>query len=191
MIYEFFTQWHEKIVESNSGINLALLISLVGLTFSGFNFWYLMERKGKTVAYAPTSFGLYSSFQEGLILRLPVVFESTGAKPRIIRNLRLIIENHPEAGPIIWNSTRDDMFPSAEGRIKTPAAFVVAGRSAVEQLYEFKGEFLSLTTLAKNLNLKLEVIVGNKNEWRQILDFTLNTSQVKTPGNLLSYGNLN
>lgn len=150
-----------------------------------------MERKGALVVYPPTSFGYMQSIQDGIIVRLPLVFEATGAKPKVIRNLRLILLDFPDSEPILWSATRDDMLPSAEGRVDEPAGFAVPNRTALEPLIEFRGKFTGYGETRINLKFRLEGIVGQENKWKNLVEFTLYTKEISDSGILRAYGNNN
>lgn len=172
---------------SSSNLSLGLIISLITLLFTGFNFWYVMERRGKLRIYDPSSFAYAEIHPSSLLIRLPLLFEATGAKPKVVRSLRVTLSEFPGASPLLWSSIRESVQPTPNEINDVPAPFGLPGRTILQTFIEFQGEFAGFGPNRSNLRINVEGLVGTNNHWLKISSHTLSTKNITNPGQFLSY----
>lgn len=141
------------------------------------------------------------------MINLPLVFYNDGAAPIVVQNLRLRLERPigqvakriggtpirpwnkpevPEPLPITmwWRGTRPEVQPR-EGNRPLPAAFPVAGRTAVAAFIEFGRERESdgppLDWIGGPCTAIIEVKMAHRKRWADLSTFELHTERIDVP----------
>lgn len=70
--------------------DMALGLAAFSLLFTVFSFWWLQARTGRLIGYAPATFTSHIS-NKSISVRIPVVTYNSGARGRIVRELRLVL----------------------------------------------------------------------------------------------------
>ncbi|MBN1618406.1 hypothetical protein JW887_03625 [Candidatus Dojkabacteria bacterium] len=127
-------------------------------------------RKGKIRTSKPRSYAACGSADGKLIIEIPIVFISTGARPIIVQNLRLVIP-HQKQQPLAFNAIVEKIGTDEGRRFATQ--FPVKGLEAKELICEFQRNPGKLVFEAKRYSIKLEAILDNDTKWRKIGEFEL------------------
>ena len=184
----YIHHWHEH--SNSTWLSPTSLIPVLALFFTIGSFWYIYRRRGKLRVYSPHSFALYFAPRDGLAIRVPLVFEATGAKTFVVQNLRLSFIDYPEIEPLLWSSTKDRVQPESGEKNDVPAVFAIAGNTAIREFVEFQGKFPAFDQHRRDYSVRIEGYIGNKNEWIEILTFTLYTTNITDFNRYLAYKNL-
>lgn len=145
----------------------ALAISLLALAFTIGSFWWLHARRGLLTATRPRSY----AFADRVRLRLPLAFFNTGAKALIVSDLRLVIENEPERGPLGWITTRTKLRPESDDGFAFATPFSVRGRGTKELIAEFADDLGWEPAPGSRHRLRLQAQVHPSEEWDEIVRF--------------------
>jgi hypothetical protein len=167
-------------------------IATLALLFTIVSFWWLQARQGKLRSYPPHSLG-YARFPSEVVIRLPLVLYNTGAKPIIIQDIRLSFTEKPGVTPLPWRTSRSQLHPANGDSPQLPAAFSVPGRTAQQHFIEFG---IELNNPLPGIDLKnrqyqvlVEVLLGHKKQWEQLLMFPLGVKDIKKPNANIAYSN--
>ena len=144
-------------------------------------------------AFIPTVFSWLLVFQSQALIRLPLVLYNTGAKPIIVQDLRLSFLEKPGIGPLPWRTSRSQLKPDTDDGSKLPAAFSIPGRTAQQHFIEFgidlKNPLPGIDLKTRQYQVLVEVLLGHKKRWRQLLTFPLGAKHIEKPVAYLAYSN--
>lgn len=106
----------------------ALLVSVAALIFTVASFWWLQARRGKLILSGITAFSGYVATDRGLGIRLPILLYNTGARTRLVDELRLVFPSW-DPGQAQWETFHPTLKPqSGDG---TPMTSLVPTQSMV------------------------------------------------------------
>ncbi|MEU8750749.1 hypothetical protein AB0C88_09715 [Streptomyces chartreusis] len=178
--------------EQQSSLPAAAFVAACALVFTVASFWWLNARQGRLKSWEPLTFaGAVTVFQSRL--RFPVVLYNTGAKPIVVRDLRLAFHDDELAStaPLPWTSSRSHLRPDGNDELKMPAAFAVPGRAAEQLFIEFgTSKPRHFVPDARPYRVTIEALVGHKEGWRLIVAFTWHADRLVNPGSYIAYRNL-
>jgi hypothetical protein len=140
-------------------------IALLALLFTIGSFWWLQARQGKLRSYRPHTFALIHGSSK-VRLRFPLVFYNTGAKPIVIRDMRLTFPGQPGIEPLPWRTFRSQLKPDTDDGERLPAVFSVPGRQAQQQFIEFGVDrdtpLPGVDFAIQEHTVQVEVLLGHK-----------------------------
>ncbi|GGW60485.1 hypothetical protein [Streptomyces xantholiticus] len=142
------------------------------LVFTVATFWWLNAGQDRLRSFAPQSLAAAAP-QHLTVLRLPIVFYKTGAKPIIVQDLqiRFLGELDP-ALPWSWRNSWPQLRPMEDDKASMPAVFAVAGRSTEQLFIEFGPRTPGFVPEMRDYRVRLEARLGHRGGWRPVLTFT-------------------
>lgn len=159
------------------GANAGVLVAVFALLFTAGSWWWLHARKGRLKVAEVHNFSGYVN-ADLLSVRLPLLFENTGARPRVIRYLRLhlrTVENqwaYAEAHALFPTlDARDKDSPG--GRSEYFHAFAVPAFGVETRYVSFRAVTPPITP-GRSVSVSLEELVSSGN-WRVVGTFELHT----------------
>lgn len=168
---------------------LAVGIATLALLFTVGSWWWLNARRGRLRSFAPHSFA-YVGSDTALRLRLPLVLENTGPTPLVVQDMRLHFPDEPDALlPIPWTQSRSELRPGRDDGFALPAVFPVAGHSAEQHFIEFSAPFPGLRLEKRCYSVQIDVQLGHRKSWTELLTFPLFVEQVTSPEQFIAYRN--
>ncbi|MGW3272309.1 hypothetical protein ACWDFH_12670 [Streptomyces kronopolitis] len=176
--------------DQQTSLPLAAFVAACALVFTVASFWWLNARQGRLEAWEPLTFsGAVTPSQSRL--RFPVVIYNTGARPIVVRDLRLSF--HDDAvltTPLPWTSSRSHIRPEKDDGLKMPAVFVVAGRTAEQLFIEFgTTKPRCFVPEARQYRASIDAILGHQNDWHPLVTFTWHADRLVHPTNYIPYRN--
>lgn len=170
-------------------MSAAVAIALMALAFTIGSFWWLHARRGKLMSYRPHSFAALVT-EDLTLLRLPLVFYNTGATQLVVQNLRVRFPAEPgDKLGFSWRSIRKTLTPRSDDKVDLPAVFSVPGRSAVQMFIEFGGPWPGFAMSGKELRTVVDVRLGHKKDWTELLEFQLLAQGISSPDQYITYSN--
>jgi hypothetical protein len=167
-------------------------IAILALMFTIGSFWWLQARQGKLRSYQPYSLA-YSQVANQALLRFPLVLYNTGAKPIIVQDLRLSFPAESRVAPLPWRTSRLRLKPTADDGSTLPAPFAVPGRQAQQHFIEFGSDSMDplpgIDFKEGEYRVLIEVLLGHKKKWKQLLSFPLGAKQIKHLSSYTAYSN--
>lgn len=156
---------------------MTVAIAFLALVFTASSFWWLHARKGRLVGYAPSSFTANVT-ADSLTLRIPVVLYNSGARGRVVRELRLVLTNSESEYVLRWNDFRTSL--RATDANKAPdfadfaSGFPVPGRQAERRFVSFIGKATAPWPLEPvDYQSMLQARIDQSDEWSVVSSFTL------------------
>jgi hypothetical protein len=151
---------------------VAIVVSILALLFTVGAFWYMNLWPGRLKGYGPSTWAGYVSSDE-LTLRIPVLVANSGARPKVITNVRLRLLAPRSVLKLSWQTFRVGIRPT-DADIKDMAThFVVPGRSALREFVEFRGHFEQGVIEPREYEVKLDMQIDGQDVWREIASFAL------------------
>jgi hypothetical protein len=174
-------------VNQSSWVSSAAVATAVAVILAAATFWWVNLRRGRLKSFSVRSFAAAANGQQNLLC-LPLVIYNTGALPIVVQDLRLRL-----VGPDVvfwWGNLRDRLPPGDDDKLKKlPAVFAINGRT-FEQLYaEFHNRQFDLRPNLEDQLVIVEALTPHHKEWRQLVQFKLHLSAVKTTGSYLAWSN--
>lgn len=150
----------------------AVLIASLPLLFTVASFWWLNARPGRLVFFSITTFAGYISASK-LTIQIPVVVHNTGAKPRVIRALRL--QGMDVSGKLfhLEAQTFHVKFEPDNSGLDFTHAFSVDGRSVITKYVRFQTEKVPHLVPGAPAKLVLQGLVDENDEWRGLKTFDI------------------
>lgn len=168
---------------------IAVGIATLALLFTVGSWWWLNGRRGRLRSFAPHSFA-YVGSDTALRLRFPLVLENTGPTPLVVQDIRLHFPDEPDALlPIPWTQSRSELRPGRDDGLALPAVFPVAGHSAEQYFIEFSAPFPGLRLERRCYSVQIDVHLGHRKSWTELLTFPLFVEQVASPEQFIAYRN--
>lgn len=144
-----------------------LLVASMALIFTVASFWWLNARSGRLIIYSLMTFA-GSITAERLIIQLPVVVHNTGAKPRVIRGLRLQgVDKSGKTFQLEAQTFHPKLEPGGEGS-DFIHAFAVQGRSVVTKYVRFLTPNVPLLVPGESVKLVVQSLVDERDVWTDL-----------------------
>ncbi|WAU84862.1 hypothetical protein O1Q96_37330 [Streptomyces sp. Qhu-G9] len=178
--------------EQQSTLPAAAFVGACALVFTVASFWWLNARQGRLKSWEPLTFAGAVTVSQSRI-RFPVVFYNTGAKPIVVRDLRISFRDDDlvSTTPLPWTSSRSHLRPEEDDGVKLPAAFAVPGRSAEQLFIEFgTSKPRYFVPEARPCQVAIEALLGHKEGWRELVVFTWHADRLVNPSAYIAYRNL-
>jgi hypothetical protein len=154
------------------------LIPYAALLFTLFAFYWMHWRAGKLVITEPKSL-LLGRPNGALMFYVPLVFVNTGARPVIVRNLRLVLPDAGgEAAPFFFNGTLAALTIKSEHNLAIQ--FPVHHDGAVSLICEFARRPAALTFQERAYTAEIQGKLGTRKNWEGLCRF-----QIPIPGSAL------
>jgi len=157
--------------------------------FAVGSFWWINARQGKLKCFEPRSFAAIVRPVD-TVLRFPFILHNTGAKPIVIQDFRIRFpKEHDIVSPFVWQTTRSGLQPRVNEDTELPAGFSVPGRTARQVFIEFSGVFPNSAPQPRNYVVSVEVKLGHRKSWRNLISFSFHADHVSEPVNYVAYSN--
>ncbi|MDD0858026.1 hypothetical protein NHF46_10075 [Arthrobacter alpinus] len=142
----------------------AILVASMALIFTVASFWWLNARPGRLIIFSVMTFAGYITTQR-LTIQVPVVVHNTGAKPRVIRALRLQgVDQSGKLFQIEAQTFQMKLEPSNDG-MDFAHAFAVSGRSVVTKYVRFSTVDVPQLVPGASTKLVLQGLVDERDRW--------------------------
>lgn len=142
----------------------AALVASMALIFTVSSFWWLNARPGRLVVYSVMAFAGYITDQT-LVIQIPVVAHNTGAKPRVIRALRLQgVDQSNKIFRLQAQTFHTKLQPGNEGT-DFVHAYAVDGRSVVTKHVRFSVEDVPLLAPGESVKVVLQALMDEQDSW--------------------------
>jgi hypothetical protein len=116
-----------------------LLVSRVALVFTIVSLWWLYAGRGRLHVLPPHQAGFFQDQQGALlVLRLPLMFQNTGARTFVISDMECWFPDTAQAVPLRWGMTTNSLRADANYKQDAPVPVVVASRQTVCPIVEFR-----------------------------------------------------
>lgn len=160
----------------------SLLVALAALLFSISSFWWLQARRGKLKMSSIPAFSGHIAQRGVITLRLPVLLYNSGARTRVVDELRLVVSSweHPVGDWQTFHSTLEPRSGS-DDRDDFAGPYVIDGRRAVMRFVKFThplGEDLPEPTATAGI---VEARLDGADAWETISHFTLYLAHMANP----------
>lgn len=142
----------------------AVLVASLALLFTVSSFWWLNARTGRLIFYSVMTFGGFINARS-LVIQIPVVVHNTGAKPRVIRALRLQGMDQSNSIFRLAAQTFETKLQPGNDESDFVHAFAVAGRSVVTKYVKFSTKAVPLLEPGKSIKLVLQGLVDESDSW--------------------------
>lgn len=142
----------------------AILVASMALTFTVASLWWLNDRSGRLIIFSVMTFSGYITTQK-LTIQIPIVVHNTGAKPRVIRALRL--QGLDQSGKLFQLDAQTfqmKLEPGNEG-MDFAHAFAVSGRSVGTKYVRFATEIVPQLVPRVSIKLVLQGLVAERGTW--------------------------
>lgn len=147
----------------------AIVVALCALGFTVGSFWWLHARAGSVEAAEPGAYCFGTSDTLGVRLQLPLALYNSGARARVVADLRLVVVTDSARAPIGWIATVSKLASSNDRRFATP--FAIHGRSTREIVAEFGGDTRWRPDPLRRQLLTLEARLHPSRHWTEIETF--------------------
>lgn len=170
----------------------ALVISMLALAFTIGSFWWLQARRGRLRVSPVTAFTAHMRLRREhaeLGLRLPVVLFNTGARARVVDDLRLVV---PSWGDTVlrWATFQSTIRPIGQDDPDFVTPFPVEGRAVVTRFVRFDGGPDDPTLLDPvTTPMRLEAKLDGSSRWTTLAEILIHFTHMHTPGNAIAYTN--
>ncbi|MER7677043.1 hypothetical protein [Streptomyces sp. NPDC096934] len=171
-----------------TSLPVAAFVAACALVFTVASFWWLNARQGRLESWEPLTFsGAVTDAQARL--RFPLVLHNTGAKPFIVRDLRLSFHDGAlQLAPLPWTSSRSHL-ESRDAIL--PAVFAVPGRTAEQVFIEFgTSSPRYFVPEARQYRVSIDALLGHRNDWQSLVTFTWHADRLVHPSNYIAYRNI-
>ena len=142
----------------------AVLVASLALIFTVLSFWWLNARAGRLVFYPVMTFAGYINAQT-LVVQIPVVVHNTGAKPRVIRALRLQGVDQSNSVFRLAAQTFETKLDPGNDDSDFVHAFAIDGRSVITKYVKFSTKAVPLLEPGKSIKLVLQGLVDESDRW--------------------------
>jgi len=147
---------------------MTILFSLCALGFTIYSFYWMNWRPGKLGVTPSKTFA--AACENGrVIIRLPLVFQNSGARPIIVQNLQLTILNSHLA-PLYFNAIIKKLDAEDDGDYATQVA--LNANSTLELICEFKTNDTDFHFNEGKPSLRLKAQIDD-NKWEEIKTFQI------------------
>ena len=148
-----------------------IVISLMALIFTVGSFWWLHARRGRLEVAWPRSYAFVATHL--VRLRLPLAFYNSGARARVVADLRIVFPDDPERLPLRWITTRTVLRPGSDDGFAFGTPFAVQGRATRELVAEFGEDPVSWLPEPLSVSrLRIEAQFHDNNDnWSELVTF--------------------
>lgn len=159
----------------------SLVIAVLALLFSVVSFWWLQARRGRlTMSGIPAFAGFASSGK--LNIRLPILLYNTGARTRLVEELRLVIPSWQD-GVAQWQTFHGTLKPQPGNDDTTDfaAPYPIDGRRAVAQFIKFTFPLDEALPEPRATLCRVEARLDGTSSWTNVGAFTLYLGHMRRP----------
>ena len=150
----------------------AAAVASLALFFTVASFWWLHVRKGEIRGFEPTTFLLLMGSPPRMSLRLPLVVYNSGARDRVVRELRCVVSGAREPVILDWASFHRTIEGKADDHEDMAAPFAVRGRTAERHMVQFTGLMPDGALSAREYEVVIEGRLDAKSRWTGLTQFT-------------------
>lgn len=164
----------------------AIFISACALLFTVGSFWWLHARPGRLVL---TEIRIFSGYvrPDRAALRVPVTLYNTGAKPRVVVDLRLHLSSGGLSATAATSVFRSAIRPGPSDVEDFPYPYVVPGRTVVTKFVDFRADPAVMCT-GTPADAVLEALVDRRG-WREVGSGAIRTDAMADPSVYITYSN--
>lgn len=170
----------------------AFIISALALLFTIISFWYMNWRKGKLVIAPPLSYALAAEKGGLLLMVIPLVFYNSGAASRVVRNLRLMLEqDNIKSEPVTFSATVSDLLDGkfSDGTRQWPRQFAIEGRKSHSGYFEFQKTPSEFVPSQGKCQAIMEAKLDGNKKWEKLCIFYLHIQGTTGMNRFLPYNN--
>src|SRR5690606_35792751 len=152
----------------------SLLVAVAALLFSIASFWWLQARRGKLQMSGIPAFSGYIAHDGRIALRLPILLYNTGARTRVVDELRLVVPswNHPVGDWQTFHSTLEPRSGSTD-RDDFAGPYAIDGRRAVMRFVKFTHPMRDRLPEPTGTPCIVEARLDGSTAWEQIASLTI------------------
>jgi len=168
---------------------MAVAIAICALVFTIASFWYLNLFPGRVSGIPAHIFAGHASATRGL-LRLPIVIYNSGAIPKVVTEMQLILTSGDECDKMPTQAVRFSLDPKPDDRKDFFHAFVVPGRSVITQYVDFQAQGAPRAMVTgEPSEARVEMRLGTDARWKTLCISPLRTDSMADPGLMITYSN--
>lgn len=164
----------------------ALIVATLALLFSVTSFWWLNAREGPVRASDVTTYAGYLA-SDRLTARIPVLLYNSGARTRVVEELRLISQTWaaPEGK---WQVVTASLKPTEnESDFATP--YAIDGRKTSSKFVTFTFDYAGHLPEPKPTTMTLEARLDGSSTWQELRHITLHLGHMHSPDRYITYRN--
>lgn len=164
-------------------MNAKDFLPILALVFTVASFWWLWLRSGRLTASAPRFFAAAANAQQ-VRIRFPLVLHNSGARPIVVEDLRLSIDDRQ----LDWISTRKTVRTLTDDWVDFASPFAVPDRAALSVIAEF-GEDASGWKPEAARCYQVTIEWFSREEWRPLVLFEWWAPPAATMGQYIGHRN--
>lgn len=168
----------------------ALLVSVAALIFTVASFWWLQARRGKLTMSGIPAFSGYVASDCWLGVRLPILLYNTGARTRLVDELRLVFPSW-DPGQAQWQTFHPTLKTKSgdEDTDDFAGPYPIDGRRAAMRFVKFTYPFgITLPEPVETL-CRVEARLDGSPAWTVVGSFTLYLGHMAHPDRFITYRN--
>ena len=168
----------------------ALLVSLAALIFTVASFWWLQARCGRLILSGVPAFSGYVATDRRLGIRLPILLYNTGARTRLVDELRLVSPSW-DPGQAQWQTFHATLKPQAgDGDTDDFAGpYPIDGRRAAMRFVKFTYPLGMTLPEPRETVCRVEARLDGSLAWTVVGSFTLYLGHMAYPDRFITYRN--
>lgn len=173
---------------------LALFVALAALVFTVLSFWWIHERPGRLrLASIPGFAGMWRR-RDGvpeLTLRLPVMLNNTGARARVVEELRLFVPGWHGEAILEWEHIAETLDPSKGAALTQdfPSPYAIDPRRTSMGYVDFTSTFSGPLPTAGPTTFVLQARLDGRDRWEEAGRITLHLGHMRYPEVFIYYRN--
>lgn len=173
---------------------MALVVALAALVFTVFSFWWIHERTGRlrlsSIPIFAGAWGRRLGTPE-ITLRLPVMLYNSGARGRVVEELRLFVPGWNGEALFEAEHFAEAIDPSkgAELTQDFPSPFAIDPRRTCVKYVDFTHVASGLLPTAGPTAFVLQARLDGQNRWDQVGRVTLHLGHMSHPEVFIAYRN--
>lgn len=168
----------------------SIAISVMALVFSIASFWWLQARRGRlTISRIPAFSGYFDS-DKRLNLRLPILLYNTGARTRLVDELRLVFPCWEEE-VAYWQTSHPTLRPqsAAEDTTDFASPYPISGLHAEIKFIKFSYAVGRALPEPKSTHCRIEARLDGSSTWTVVGHSVLNLTHMHSPESYITYSN--
>ena len=168
----------------------ALVVSVAALLFTVASFWWLQARRGKLTMSGIPAFAAHVGNDRRLAIRLPIPLYNTGARTRLVDELRLVFPSWDD-GQAQWQTFHPTLKPqSGDGDTDDFAGpYPIDGRRAAMRFIKFTYSFGLMLPEPRDTLCRVEARLDGSSAWTVVGSFTLYLGHMGDPNRFITYRN--
>jgi len=168
----------------------ALVVSVAALLFTVASFWWLQARRGKLTMSGIPAFAAHVGNDRRLAIRLPIPLYNTGARTRLVDELRLVFPSWDD-GQAQWQTFHPTLKPqSGDGDTHDFAGpYPIDGRRAAMRFIKFTYSFGLMLPEPRDTLCRVEARLDGSSAWTVVGSFTLYLGHMGDPNRFITYRN--